>query len=55
MNFEYALLIPEFILAGAAAVVLLADAFRRDLGISRRLIPAIAALGALAAGIASLV
>ncbi len=54
MNFEYALLIPEFILAGAAAVVLLADAFRRDFGISRRLIPAIAVLGALAAGIASL-
>ena len=54
MNFEYALLIPEFILAGAAALVLLGDAFRRELGISRRLIPALAALGALAACVASL-
>ena len=54
MNFEYALLIPEFILAGVAATVLLLDAFRDDLKISRRFVPALAAAGALAAGIASI-
>ncbi len=54
LNFEYALLIPEYILAGTAAGVLLLDAFHRDLKVSRQLLPWIAVLGALAAGIASL-
>ena len=54
LNFEYALLIPEFILVGAAAVVLLVDAFRRELQITRNLLPWITILGALAAGAASL-
>ena len=54
LNFEYALLIPEFILAGTAGVVLLVDAFRRDLNISRRFVPALAVLGAAVAGIVSI-
>ena len=54
LNFEYALLIPEYILAGTAAGVLLLDAFHRDLKVSRQLLPWIAVLGALAAGVASL-
>ena len=54
LNFEYALLIPEFILVGAAAVVLMVDAFRRELQITRNLLPWITVLGALAAGAASL-
>ena len=54
LNFEYGLLAPEFILAGSAAAVLLADAFRRELGIARSLLPWITILGALAAGAASL-
>jgi NADH-quinone oxidoreductase subunit N len=55
LNFEYALLIPEFILAGTAAAVLLLDAFRRDLQIARNLLPWITVIGALAAGAVSLV
>ncbi len=54
LNFEYGLLLPEFILVGAAAVVLMLDAFRADLRISRNLLPAVTILGALIAGVASL-
>ena len=54
LNFEYGLLLPEFILVGAAAAVLMLDAFRDDLRISRNLLPAITVLGALIAGVASL-
>lgn len=54
LNFEYGLLLPEFILLGAAAAVLMLDAFRSNLRISRNLLPAITILGALAAGVASL-
>ena len=54
LNFEYALLIPEFILAGTAGAILLLDAFRHELNISRRFVPVLAALGAAAAGIASI-
>jgi NADH-quinone oxidoreductase subunit N len=54
VNFDYSLLIPEFILAATAGIVLLADAFRRELKMSRALLPGIAAVGALAAGIVSL-
>ncbi|MGE0228946.1 MAG: NADH-quinone oxidoreductase subunit N [Dehalococcoidia bacterium] len=54
LNFDYSLLIPEFILAATAGVVLLADAFRRDLRISRGVLPGITAVGALAAGLTSL-
>jgi NADH-quinone oxidoreductase subunit N len=54
LNFEYGLLLPEFILVGAAAVVLMLDAFRADLRISRNLLPAVTILGALLAGVASL-
>ncbi|MXW35445.1 MAG: NADH-quinone oxidoreductase subunit N [Chloroflexi bacterium] len=54
LNFEYGLLLPEFILVGAAAAVLMLDAFREDLRISRNLLPAITVLGALIAGVASL-
>lgn len=55
LNFDYALLIPEFVLAATAGVVLLADAFRRELKMSRMLLPGIAALGALIAGLTSLI
>ena len=54
LNFEYSLLIPEFILAGTAGLVLFADLFRRELRLSRGALPAIAALGVIAAGGASL-
>ena len=54
LNFEYALLIPEFILAGTAGAVLLLDAFHRDLKVSRQFVPWLAVLGAVAAGIASI-
>ena len=54
LNFEYGLLLPEFILAGSAAVVLMLDAFRKELRISRNLLPAVTVLGALIAGVASL-
>ena len=54
LNFEYQLLIPEFILAAVAGLVLLVDAFRADLKINRRLLPAIAALGVLVYGLVSL-
>ena len=53
LNFDYALLIPEFILAGTAGIVLMADAFRSELKMSRALLPGIAAVGALAAGATS--
>ena len=54
LNFEYGLLLPEFILVGSAAAVLMLDAFRADLRVSRNLLPAITILGALVAGAASL-
>ncbi len=54
LNFEYGLLLPEFILVGAAAVVLMLDAFRAELNVSRNLLPAVTILGALVAGVASL-
>ena len=54
LNFEYQLLIPEFILAATAGVILLVDAFRVELKVSRRLLPAIAALGVLVYGLVSL-
>ena len=54
LNFDYALLIPELILAGTAGLVLMADAFRRELRIGRTLLPAITAAGAIAAGASSL-
>ena len=53
LNFEYALLIPEFILAGTAGAVLLLDAFHRDLKVSRQFVPWLALLGAIAAGVSS--
>ena len=55
LNFEYGLLLPEFILVGAAAAVLMFDAFRSDLRISRNLLPAVTIVGALVAGVASLI
>ena len=55
LNFEYGLLLPEFILVGAAAAVLMLDAFRADLRISRNLLPAVTIFGALVAGVASLI
>jgi NADH-quinone oxidoreductase subunit N len=54
LNFDYSLLIPEFILAATAGILLLADAFRSELKMSRGLLPGIAAAGALAAGVTSL-
>ena len=54
LNFEYSLLIPELILAATAALVLFADAFREELKLNRRLLPWLAALGALVAGAVSL-
>ncbi|MEE8421563.1 MAG: NADH-quinone oxidoreductase subunit N [Dehalococcoidia bacterium] len=54
LNFDYSLLIPEFILAGTAVVVIFADLFSKELRLGRIVLPAIAALGAIAAGAASL-
>jgi len=54
LNFDYSLLIPEFILAATAGILLLGDAFRRELKMGRGLLPGIAAVGALAAVITSL-
>lgn len=53
-HFEYRLLTPEFILAGTAMLVLFADTFRAELKISRSLLPWLAMLGALLAGLSSL-
>jgi len=50
---KYELLLPEFILAGTAAIVLMADTFRAELKIGRNLLPWLAMLGALVAGIVS--
>ena len=50
LNFEYALLIPEFVLAGTAGIVLMVDAFRAELRVNRQIVPALAVLGALIAG-----
>ena len=55
LNFDYSLLIPEFILAGTAGVVLLADAFRVELRFNRAFLPFVAVLGALAALVVSLI
>ncbi len=54
LNFDYTLLIPELILAVAAGAVLFADLFRSDRKPYGLLVPAIAAVGAVAAGVASL-
>ncbi|MDP6606076.1 MAG: NADH-quinone oxidoreductase subunit N [Dehalococcoidia bacterium] len=54
LNFDYALLIPEFILVGTAILIIMADLFRKELGLGRLVLPAIAALGTIAAGAASL-
>ena len=54
LNFDYSLLIPELILAVAAGAVLFADLFRTELRLDRRFMPVIAAVGAIAAGVASL-
>ena len=54
LDYEYALLLPELILAGTAALVLFADAFRREFGVSRRLLPWLAVAGAVVAGRVSL-
>ena len=55
LNFDYLLLTPEFILAGTAMLVILADLFRKELNIGRTVLPAIASLGLIAAGAVSLV
>ena len=54
LNFDYSLLIPEFILAITAGAVLFADLFRTELKIGRGVVPAIAAAGAVVAGAVSL-
>ena len=54
LNFDYSLLIPEFILAVTAGLVLFADLFRTELKLGRTVLPAIAATGAIAAGVVSL-
>ena len=53
-NLNYALLLPEIILAGAAVLVLFADTFRAELHLDRRLIPWLTALGALISGLVAL-
>lgn len=54
LNFAYDLLIPEYILGGTAALILLADTFRQELNVRRAWLPWMAALGAVLAGLASL-
>lgn len=54
LNFDYTLLIPELILAVAAGIVLLADAFHTELRLNRTLLPGFTVLAALAAGLTSL-
>ena len=54
MSLDYSLLIPELILGITAAAVVLADLFRRELKFGPNVLPGIAALGALAAMLASL-
>ncbi len=54
LNFQYELLLPEIILALTAAIVVAADAFRDELRIGRRVLPWLAVLGLVAAGVVSL-
>jgi NADH-quinone oxidoreductase subunit N len=54
LNFDYALLAPEFVLAATGGIVLMADAFRRELKLGRNMLPWIAVAGSVVAGLASL-
>ena len=45
LNFHYELLGPEMALAVTAALVMFADAFRRELGLSRVALPGLAVVG----------
>jgi NADH-quinone oxidoreductase subunit N len=54
LNFDYALLLPEIILALTAMLVVAADAFRAELGLGRRILPWISLAGLIAAGAVSL-
>jgi NADH-quinone oxidoreductase subunit N len=51
LNLDYALLLPEFVLALTGLAVLLADAFRSELKIGRSILPGLTMLGALAYGV----
>jgi NADH-quinone oxidoreductase subunit N len=54
LNFDYALLIPEFLLAATGGLLLMVDAFRRELKVGRNLLPWITVGGSVAAALASL-
>ena len=54
LNFQYELLLPEIILGVTAVLVVLADAFQRELRIGYRVLPLLSLLGLIAAGAASL-
>ena len=54
LQFNYSLLLPEYLIAGTAGVVLLADAFRAELRMSRRALPWIVVVGAVLTVLASL-
>ncbi len=53
LNFNYALLLPEIILAATGGIVLLSDAFRRELKLGRNMLPWITVAGAVLATLAS--
>ncbi len=55
LNFHYELLGPEMALAVTAALVLFADAFRRELGLSRVALPGLAVVGLVVALALSLI
>ncbi len=53
LNFNYALLLPEIILAATALLVVFVDLFQRELKSSGRLLPIVSLIGLVAAGIVS--
>ncbi len=53
VQFSYSLLLPEFVLAGTAGLVLLGDAFRAELRVGRRALPWLVIAGAVLAAVLS--
>jgi NADH-quinone oxidoreductase subunit N len=54
LNFQYELLLPEIVLAVTAMLIVAVDAFRVELHVGRRVLPLLAVLGLLTAGVLSL-
>ena len=55
VQFNYSLLVPEYVLAVTAGVVLLADAFRAELKLGRGTVPWMVVAGAVLTVLASIV